>query len=196
MQQDLIPHPHGGVRLRRCPACSVDKAPRAFHGGDGLRCRDCVRATPHPDATQQCRICKAVLPSEAFHRDRNKPLGIQTECKQCKAAHMQTPRGRYTVYKGSATSKGRRWELSFEQFMTMWRAPCHYCRDSIETIGIDRVDPAAGYVLANCVPCCTICNQAKMDRTVAQFKRWVARVHHQFSTVPEVVEPRSPLEER
>jgi len=45
--------------------------------------------------------------------------------------------------------------------------------------GIDRVDSSRdiGYTIGNCVPCCTDCNIAKLDRTVKEFLDHVERIH-------------------
>jgi hypothetical protein len=39
--------------------------------------------------------------------------------------------------------------------------------------GIDRVDNSKGYILGNCVPCCSWCNRAKADGTLAKFMDWI-----------------------
>jgi hypothetical protein len=43
--------------------------------------------------------------------------------------------------------------------------------------GIDRLDNNIGYVSGNCVPCCSVCNYAKRDMTVDQFKNWIKRIY-------------------
>lgn len=39
------------------------------------------------------------------------------------------------------------------------RADMH--QEKIAYNGIDRVDPTKGYIIDNCVPCCTTCNYMK-----------------------------------
>jgi hypothetical protein len=41
--------------------------------------------------------------------------------------------------------------------------------------GIDRIDSKLGYTASNVVPCCRICNTAKQDMSVGEFKTWVGR---------------------
>ncbi|GED98822.1 hypothetical protein [Gordonia crocea] len=38
----------------------------------------------------------------------------------------------------------------------------------VRVLGVDRIDSGAGYVLANLVPCCFVCNQIKGDRFTAE----------------------------
>lgn len=48
-----------------------------------------------------------------------------------------------------------------------------YCGDDIEAVGIDRVDSQKGYSKGNCVPCCEVCNEMKLDYPVAE---WLAKM--------------------
>ena len=42
--------------------------------------------------------------------------------------------------------------------------------------GIDRIVNEQGYTVTNTVPCCKICNQAKMDFSLTQFYTWIDRL--------------------
>ena len=42
--------------------------------------------------------------------------------------------------------------------------------------GIDRKDNYKGYVIDNCLPCCTICNKSKRDLDYLIFTKWIERV--------------------
>lgn len=89
-------------------------------------------------------------------------------------------------YRHSAKKRGLEFSLTIGQFKKLTSQHCYYCgkeperrvmktswRDakgelkkttklSIEALnGIDRVDPALGYEMSNCVPCCTRCNVIK-----------------------------------
>lgn len=44
--------------------------------------------------------------------------------------------------------------------------------------GVDRVDSSKDYSHENCVSCCADCNMAKLERTTAEFTKWVAKVYH------------------
>jgi hypothetical protein len=82
-------------------------------------------------------------------------------------ASLHTPRGKFTRYKQNAKKKKVSFELTLEQFKEFWQQPCSYCGIEIKTIGIDRVDNFIGYVVENCISCCSTCNGMKM----AQSKR-------------------------
>ena len=40
---------------------------------------------------------------------------------------------------------------------------------SVYSIGIDRVDNSVGYLPSNCISCCSWCNRAKNNGTLANF---------------------------
>jgi hypothetical protein len=94
----------------------------------------------------------------------------------------------YNNYKLASKRKNRAFELSLEEFKDLCQKPCHYCeaeprdhnryvrtdgtnvaktsdftanRSWIKTNGIDRKNNSIGYVLENCLPCCTSCNLMK-----------------------------------
>lgn len=77
-------------------------------------------------------------------------------------------------YKGAATKRKLKWDLTKEEFREIIKKNCHYCdevpsktrkshngaEDYISN-GADRVDNSVGYTKENVVPCCTFCNKAK-----------------------------------
>lgn len=71
------------------------------------------------------------------------------------------PERRYKKSKRGSADRNLDWNLTFEEFMTFWGKPCHYCGDEIKTIGLDRVDNKKGYTLENVVSCCSGCNFQK-----------------------------------
>jgi hypothetical protein len=96
-------------------------------------------------------------------------------------------------YRANARNRGLDWLLSKEHVRDLILSPCHYCKvsssntfntrnssgevESLSHNGIDRVDSSKGYVDGNVVPCCKICNTAKLNLTVDEFYDWVRRVH-------------------
>ena len=80
--------------------------------------------------------------------------------------------GRFKKCQAGATHQGLSWELTFDQFMTFWNNPCHYCGSAMDTVGFDRINNALGYSLANVVSCCTICNRAKRAMLYGSFIQW------------------------
>lgn len=97
-------------------------------------------------------------------------------------------------YKGNAIRKNHEFLLTEEEFMILSQRNCFYCnckpsrsrkRGNSATPfvynGVDRIDSNKGYSLDNCVSCCTHCNIAKSDMTVAEFTDWIARVYCNMS---------------
>lgn len=90
------------------------------------------------------------------------------------------------------------WNLSKAEFLHLVQRPCHYCgappqrREVSESStrkkfvifasGLDRIDSDGAYSIDNVVPCCTLCNTAKSDMTVSEFREWVERIHQHFVT--------------
>lgn len=90
-----------------------------------------------------------------------------------------------------ARHRGLDWQITFEEWKILSKLPCHYCglppsnhikggygRNGGYTYsGLDRVDNGVGYVSANVVPCCKLCNQAKSTLSIDDFKAWICRVY-------------------
>lgn len=91
----------------------------------------------------------------------------------------------YHNYKKSAEQRKYSFDLNRDQFINLIYQPCHYCNRlpqrivrsvSGETIlanGVDRINNDIGYVLENCVSCCSVCNRAKGEMTIVEFKSWI-----------------------
>lgn len=92
-------------------------------------------------------------------------------------------------YVRAAKDRGYAWELTEEDFDDLTSSDCFYCgippsavkkqRNSLGEFiynGIDRKDNSQGYVRENVVPCCRLCNQAKMDNAFDDFMAWIARL--------------------
>lgn len=97
---------------------------------------------------------------------------------------------RFNAYADKGGRRGHVFALSLEQFIQLTARDCHYCgappamkvrkhrvrSGSSLMNGIDRVDNTQGYVLSNCVPCCTWCNEMKRHRAVDQFVAHAKRI--------------------
>jgi hypothetical protein len=111
-----------------------------------------------------------------------------------------------TNYKSGAKNKPTPvpYCLTFEQFKMLVTSNCHYCgaeprkwnryykrdgeRKGISTSdewadqqwilinGIDRVDNSKGYIIENCVSCCSLCNAMKKDNTKDVFLDHVEKI--------------------
>ena len=72
-------------------------------------------------------------------------------------------------------------QLSKEDFMNIVKKNCYYCCDMNEEKkfnGIDRIDSSKGYLLENCISCCTLCNYYKNKHSISLFMK---RVEHILS---------------
>lgn len=101
-------------------------------------------------------------------------------------------------YKQSARSRNLRWRLTDEDAIVLVTSNCYYCgskpskrlytntktrRSGLRTDvshyeygGIDRKHNHYGYTKANCVPCCSWCNRAKLDERLVDFMSWCQRL--------------------
>lgn len=87
------------------------------------------------------------------------------------------PYNKYNEYIDNARAHNRSFELSLERFTEFVLDKCHYCEELPQLInnlyirlnGIDRQNNNIGYVLDNCVTCCTICNDMKYVHTHNNF---------------------------
>jgi hypothetical protein len=82
-------------------------------------------------------------------------------------------------YKKGAYARGLVFSLPFEIFSSFLIRPCHYCGAAPDPFnGVDRIDNTKGYLIENCAPCCTTCNNAKKDLPINQFIEWALKASH------------------
>ena len=93
-------------------------------------------------------------------------------------------------YKRHAERRGFAWKLDREFVEGLIKQDCVYCGSSPSNLkktknsmgmgllysGIDRVDSKKDYTKDNVVPCCRICNYAKSNMSIAEFKEWAIRI--------------------
>lgn len=97
----------------------------------------------------------------------------------------------YDQYQRNAKSMGRDFLLTKSEFKSLTQSDCIYCGVSPSSIrkihrgktsyiynGIDRKDNTIGYVLNNCVPCCSVCNHAKSNMSYDAWVKWLKRIAH------------------
>lgn len=96
----------------------------------------------------------------------------------------------YYGYKKRSKTRGKDFELTKEEFKILTKRECFYCgkppsqrfgRDHYNQAyvynGIDRLDNNIGYILENCVSCCSQCNFAKHSVSYDDFLIWVKVVY-------------------
>lgn len=135
----------------------------------------------------ECRTCNVALPTSAF--TPSSASSPYPRCRTCynTAAGMRRranpQRGkdtfwvRYGVAKHAATSRGLAFDLDPLEYRALWGRPCHYCGAVIDLVGIDRVDNAVGYTVANTVLCCWVCNSWKMTFTMEEWRAHLTRLY-------------------
>lgn len=100
-------------------------------------------------------------------------------------------RQQFLTYKSNAKRGGREFTLTQDQFEQITAETCVYCgaspqmrsksrHASYSMNGIDRRDNNQGYVLVNCVPCCSTCNVAKASMSFDEFKAWISMVYQKI----------------
>ncbi len=52
--------------------------------------------------------------------------------------------------------------LTKQEFLDILQAPCTYCESNEDKISLDRIDNSRGHTKDNVVPCCRLCNTARM----------------------------------
>lgn len=90
-------------------------------------------------------------------------------------------------YKNRAKKDNCVFEFKDEEFFYLCAQNCYYCDEPpserntyvysrkggseirYKANGIDRVDPKNGYTKTNTVPCCTVCNLMKTDKSQEEF---------------------------
>lgn len=104
-----------------------------------------------------------------------------------------TYRSDYLVYKGGAEQRRLEFQLTYDEFVNLIFGECYFCgkqpgekglvyrktriKKVSERNGIDRLNNSIGYVLSNCVTCCSQCNKAKGANNDAEYIEWVARTY-------------------
>jgi len=94
-------------------------------------------------------------------------------------------------YKYHAKRRNLEWDLNKEEFRNLTKQNCFFCGKAPNQgshknkgfngiyvyNGLDRVDNKKGYLKENIVPCCSICNRAKSNRSYDEFISWIEKVN-------------------
>jgi hypothetical protein len=146
------------------------------HGRQRSTCKDCggSRICEHNRERSTCKDCGGSKICEHRHRRSTcRECGGSEICEhhreryRCSDCH---PKGAFGHCRYQATKvRGLVFELTLEEFKTVVSWPCLYCGEDKEPRGIDRWDNAIGYVMYNCIPCCSMCNYIKNDYSGAEF---------------------------
>lgn len=146
---------------------------------DGRVIHDVDRSGGQVKLLIECLECQELV--WKFNGGKDKP------CHGCKArASLIEGRAKAVgkiarAYRYSASKRGYSWDLGDLEVQEIVSQNCRYCGISgTPYVGIDRVDNTLGYTADNCVPCCSVCNMAKGNKTMDEWNEWVGRLvsHH------------------
>jgi hypothetical protein len=128
-------------------------------------CKQCNHMKNDTDQNKFIKLCEHI---STFNKLYNGKL--------YKDILINTKFGRYSQYKTSANKRNIKFEITKTFFIQTISKPCHYCGVTDTTYyktegagGIDRIDSNNNYIESNCVPCCGMCNQMKLDYTNDNF---------------------------
>lgn len=139
--------------------------------GYPINISDCfICGLPHSDHQIKCVKNRSPIPLP------DDPISREVELAKRISIRRLRPRHKYSMYKSGAKKRCLKFDISKEQFFSMWKKPCSYCLGSIEMIGVDRVNNDIGYHIGNVTPCCETCNRMKMDRSLPEFIEWIERI--------------------
>ena len=134
-----------------------------------------------------------ILRANTFKTGNTKSCGcltsqLMTESRKLEDGLSQK-RTVFSYYRRNAKKKDIDFNLSFNQLITLTSSNCYYCGADPSNIqksrnnsgdyiynGLDRLNNNKGYLLNNVVPCCKICNVAKNNRNLSEFKSWIKTV--------------------
>lgn len=150
--------------------------------------------------------CECGVEKEVYFQNLVRELTISCGCvaaKQASERLIQNPISRnlpdgeaaknalLSLYKNQARKRGLNWELTKEAFLSLTKENCFYCGTTPGAIkktqyktgeyiynGIDRINNDEGYTASNVVACCKICNIAKNEMTLDEFKNWILKVYN------------------
>ena len=147
--------------------------------------------------TQSKYLCKCDCGTEISVLMQNLKNGNTKSCG-CLSADIKEqkklPENRGVInqiilgYKRHARDRNLCWKLDYEQVKEIILSQCYYCgteRSNIKITknckngfaynGIDRIDSSKGYEIDNVVPCCKICNVAKLNMSQKEFVLWIQK---------------------
>jgi hypothetical protein len=114
--------------------------------------------------------------------------------KSCGCSRRKKHSGRNRVlsnYKCGARTRGLKWALSNTLAWIIMSKSCHWCgcHPSVRTLckgktgncevctnGLDRLDNTKGYIKTNVVSCCGMCNHAKSNRSLSEWRDYRLRL--------------------
>jgi len=111
-------------------------------------------------------------------KQNQKRFKINSVALENRNQYSKSDKGIFSRYRYDSTRRGRNYEfkLTLEEFSKLINSNCTYCGKP-NSRGVDRVDNSKGYILDNCTPCCKICNEMKMTKSLEEFKMYIVKIY-------------------
>lgn len=126
------------------------------------QCPDCGKRwevrSDYPQTVDRCKECDYTI-----------RVGRNKKYEDTHTRHQ------YTKYRWRDEQRDMTIEFSYEEFGDEIHKSCHYCGKEFAG-GMDRKLSHLGYTKDNSVPCCHICNRAKMDMEYQEFIDYLKRM--------------------
>lgn len=196
VESDVASHALRTGRSRGCDPCGRKKASAKMcidHARKRYGKWTVIDRAPNDKSglTRWNCICLCGRRTMVYSYSLNKGISRGCGCKARPGAHARNIVLR--VYQWAARKRGLEWALPEPLVWLLFLAPCVYCgqlpsnhkqtaRGSFVYSGIDRIDNAKGYTIDNCIPCCEVCNKAKMQMSCSDFLAWIERIAARFRT--------------
>jgi len=146
-------------------------------------------------------LCRCACGNEHRASGENLRGGNVKSCGCMKYSGVRLPTGEamfklvFRRMQANARTRGIDWGLNEDEVRDLLKRPCYYCGTlpaQVATIrmnhngdyiynGLDRIDNSLGYILGNVAPCCRMCNVAKNNHSLKQFKDWACRLYENWA---------------
>lgn len=143
-----------------------------------------------------CGIEKEVVAQSLFSRKNSQySKTMETICSNCANSRMKGENNsqykhgcnRYSEYRHNSKRRGIEFNLTSDEFKKIISQECHYCggfsidyNPQSRGNGIDRKDNNIGYVIDNCLPCCSKCNFIKNSMPYSEFIKYIKRIYNKI----------------
>lgn len=128
--------------------------------------------------------------SSNINRQKVKSCGCLRQDKKVNRFGLATQNKLYSNYRSRAKRKNIEFSISKKDFLMLTKEVCYYCGKHPSSVlksdcnngdlvynGIDRLKNSLGYILDNCVSCCSRCNIAKNKLSESEFLLMIKEIY-------------------